>query len=149
MKAKKILVSFMLSCISSLFILSACSYQTIPTQTTFKEEDIRITDIKMATAVDENLMPVQAQETFPKNASKVYCWFKWHNAKVNTVILAKWHYVTDDIPVLDNAVVIPRKEGMGSVSLAMPEGKTLPIGLYRITLMLGKVPLRSLSFKVE
>lgn len=125
--------------------LAACSPPFSPKDSA----TIRITEIKMARGVDENLMPQTIVDIFPRGTSKVFCWFKWRNAKVNTVILAKWQYVTDDIPVLDNAIVIPRKEGMGSISLAMPEGKTLPSGIYRIDLLLEKKPLKSLSFKVE
>jgi hypothetical protein len=113
------------------------------------KKPIQITDIKIAMGIDENLMPVKVVDSLPKDTSKVYCWFKWRNAKVNTVILTKWRFVTDDIPILDNAVVIPRREGMGSISLTMPEGKTLPPGAYRVDLTWEDKPLKSLAFKVE
>lgn len=122
-------------------LLSACS---IP-----QSSSIRIIDVKIANAVDENLMPIKVTDTFPKGTPKVFCWFQWKDAKVDTEILAKWHYVTDDIRILDYTFKIPRKEGSGSVSLSMPEGKTLPSGSYRIDLTQGKYALKSLNFKVE
>ena len=115
----------------------------------FLNTDITITDAKIATGVDENLMPVKVTDVFPKDATKVSCWFQWRNAKINTQVLAKWHYVTDDVHILDYNFNIPKKDGNGSVVLSMPEGKTLPSGSYRVELYLGKNLLRSLNFKVE
>ena len=122
-----------------LFALSACCP---------KEGKILITDVKTATGVDEKLMPVGPTESFPEGASRVYCWFQWKEAKVDTQVTAKWHYVTDDIRVLDYTFNIPRKQGSGSVSLAMPEDKKLPSGTYRVDLTLGNRLLKSLTFKV-
>ena len=110
---------------------------------------IHLVDAKMANAVDENLMPVKIMDVFPKSTSKVSCWIKWEDAKINTQVLASWHYLTDDIHILDYTLNIPKKEGTGSVTLAMPDGKNLPSGSYKIDLILGKRVLRSLEFKVE
>lgn len=142
---KKIMTLIILFVSISIFFCACCQEAAIKGKTV----PIQITDIKMATGIDDNLMPVKTMDTFPKGSSKVYCWFKWRNAKVNMVILAKWQFVTDEISILDNAVVIPRKEGTGSVSLVMPEGKVLPSGAYRIDLILEDHPLKSFSFKVE
>jgi hypothetical protein len=123
------------------FILSGCS--------SLHKEKINITDAKIVTGVDEKLMPVEVLDVFPKDTAKVSCWFKWQGAKVGTEITAKWYFITDDIHVLDYQFNIPRKEGSGSVSLAMPEGKALPSGLYRIDLVERKRVLKSLTFKVK
>ena len=138
MRVKKI--AFIIYLVSMIFTLSACGLNL---------SDIAITDAKIVTAVDEKLMPVKVTDTFPKGTSKVSCWIEWRKAKINTQVVAKWHYVTDDIPILDYVFTIPKKEGMGSVTLAMPDGKLLPSGLYRIELALGKRVLKSLSFKIE
>jgi len=115
----------------------------------FFNRDITISDAKIVTGVDENLMPVQVTDTFPRGTSKVSCWFQWRNAKMNKQLLAKWHYVTDDVHILDYNFNIPKKDGSGSVALAMPEGKTLPVGSYKVGLYLDKRLLKSLNFKVE
>lgn len=113
------------------------------------KRDITITDAKIVAGVDEKLMPVKVTDVFPRGTSKVSCWFRWRDAKINTQILAKWHYVTDDVHILDYNFNIPKKDGMGSVMLSMPEGKTLPQGSYQVELFLGKRLIISLAFKVE
>ncbi|MDD5428712.1 MAG: hypothetical protein PHI58_05710 [Candidatus Omnitrophica bacterium] len=110
---------------------------------------INITDAKIVTAVDEKLMPVQVMDKFQKGTTKVVCWFQWKDAKVNTQVIAKWHYVTDDIHILDYTFSIPKKTGSGSVTLSAPEGKTLPAGEYKIELTAEKHSLRSLKFTIE
>ncbi len=129
--------------ISFLFIvfLSSCCF--------LQSEKICITDAKIAAGVDDKLMPVNITNMFPKETSKVSCWFQWKNAKINTPIVAKWHYITDNIHVFDYTFKIPRKEGKGSVALAMPEGKTLPPGEYKFDLTTDNHILKSLHFKIK
>jgi len=110
---------------------------------------IRVTDAKTATGVDEKLMPIKVMDVFPEGTRTVFCWFKWKNSEVNTAIVAKWYYVTDDIHVLNYTFRIPRKEGAGSVSLSMPEDKVLPSGSYRVDLVVDGHKLKSRTFKVE
>ena len=121
--------------------LSACSF--------FTASDIHIVDAKIVTAVNEKLMPVQITNTFPKGTSKVVCWFQWKDAKVHTQIMSKWHYVTNDIHILDYPFYIPEKMGTGSVELSSPKGKTLPVGNYQVQLLAGNHALKSLAFKIE
>ena len=125
---------------AAIFALPGCS---------FLNRDVTITDAKIATSVDENLMPVNVTDVFPKGATKISCWFQWRDAKINTQVMAKWHYVTDDVHILDYNFNIPKKSGNGSVILSMPEGKTLPSGSYKVGLYLGKALLKSLNFRVE
>lgn len=110
---------------------------------------ITISDAKTAASVDENLMPVNVTDKFPQGTSKISCWFKWRDTKVNTQVLTRWHYVTDDIPVLDYQFNIPKKDGAGSVALTMPGGKKLPSGSYKVDLIVNNRILRSLKFTVE
>jgi hypothetical protein len=106
-------------------------------------------DAKIATNIDEKLMPVQIASTFPSGTKQVFCWFKWENATVGTKVTARWHFVTDNIHILNYEFTIPRKEGSGGVSISMPEGKQLPEGTYRVDLMAGTTKLKTLTFKVE
>ena len=110
---------------------------------------ITITDAKTAGGIDDRFMPVQATNVFPTGTKNVYCWFQWRNAKVGTKLVAKWHYITDNIHILDYGFTIPRSEGSGGISLSMPEEKTLPAGLYKVDLTLGKYKLKTLSFRVQ
>jgi hypothetical protein len=131
--------AFLLAAI--VLTLSACSF--------FQSEGIKITDAKTVLSVDEKLMPIEPTSIFPKSSSKVVCWFQWKDAAVNTQIMAKWHYVTDDIHILDYPFSIPKKMGSGSVALSAPEGKTLPVGQYKIELVTGNHSLKSLTFTIE
>ncbi len=110
---------------------------------------VHFTNAKIATAVDENMLPVKVTNIFPAGTTQVFCWFQWQDSDVNTQIVAKWEYVTDRIHILDYAFSIPRRKGMGSISLSMPEGKTLPSGEYRINLTKEDQTLKSLLFKIK
>jgi hypothetical protein len=110
---------------------------------------VHFTDAKMAAGVDKNLAPVNVTDTFPQGTTRVFCWFRWKDSDINTQILAKWDYVTDQIHILDYVFFVPRRNGMGSVSLSMPEGKEMPSGTYRITFMLEKHILKSLTFEIK
>jgi hypothetical protein len=110
---------------------------------------IHLVDAKIATAVDENLMPLKITDIFPKDTAKVSCWIKWKDTKINTELVASWHYITDDIHILDYPFIIPKKEGAGSIVLTMPDGKNLPSGEYRVDLILGKRTLKRLTFRIE
>jgi hypothetical protein len=108
-----------------------------------------LVDAKIATAVDENLLPLKVTDIFPKDTNKVSCWIKWRDTKINTQLVASWHYITDDIHILDYSFIIPKREGMGSIVLAMPDGKNLPSGQYKVDLLLGKRVLKTLGFRIE
>ena len=111
---------------------------------------ITIRDAKIVTGVDKQMMPLKVTNFFPKNTSKVSAWISWRNARINTQILVKWYYVTDDVPIYDYVLNIPKREGIANVVLSMPEGKTLPTGSYKVTILLEKKQLtKSLVFEVE
>jgi len=138
MKIRKIIFAMVVFCAFSA--LSACA---------LRGRDVVLVDAKMVTAVDESLLPVKITDTFPKDTTKVSCWIKWRNSKINAQIFAKWHYVTDDIHILNYSFTIPKKEGAGSVTLSMPEGKRLPSGNYKVDLVSNNRVLKSLTFKIE
>ena len=112
--------------------------------------DILIDEAKIVTGVDSQMLPIKVTDFFPKNTEKVSAWISWRDAKINTQILVKWHYITDDIPIYNYTLSIPKKEGVASVVLAMPEGKTLPSGLYKVDILLGKKRLvETLTFEIQ
>jgi len=125
----------------SLFLLTSCGLQ--------QTGRFRLIDAKIATAVDENLAPLQVSDNFPKSQSSLSCWIKWQDAETNTQLLTKWHYVTDDVHISDHIFVIPKKDGVGSVEISMPEGKTFPQGQYRVDIVLGKRILKRLTFSIS
>ncbi len=110
---------------------------------------IRITDAKMATGLDDQLMPVNPTDVFPRNTQRVYCWFSWEGAVPQTEVKADWNYAIDDVHILTYSFRIPRKKGAGGISLLMPTGKVLPVGSYRVDLAVKNQVVQSLSFKVK
>jgi len=126
-----------------VFLLSVCALAGCA------DRSIVITDAKMATGIDEKFMPVAVTDVFPAGSTTVFCWFQWKNSQKNIRVTASWNFLTDSIHILDYEFVIPRKEGSGGVLLSMPNGKTLPIGSYKVDLLIDTHKLRSLTFKVE
>jgi len=110
---------------------------------------ITIIDAKIAAGLDKKFMPVNIAEVFPAQTQKVICWFKWKDAKINTEITAKWRYLTSDVQVLSHIFNIPKIAGAGGVVLSMPNNKTLPSGLYEVSLIFGKRTIKSLRFRIE
>ena len=108
-----------------------------------------LVDAKIATGIDDKFMPTDTTDKLPAGTSKVYCWFQWRNAPKDTKIVAHWHYVSEDVSILDYTFIIPKKNGVGSVSLEMPQGKTLPIGTYRVDLLSQNKKLKSVAFRVK
>ncbi len=132
-------IVFILSFFIIVVALSACSLPS---------KEITLLDAKIATAIDDKFQPLKVTNSFPEETANVFCWLKWKNAQTNTRLTAKWHYVTEDIHILDYAFAIPRKEGSGGISLSMPEGKTLPPGQYRVDVVLNNRTLRTLTFTI-
>ena len=121
-------------------ILSACN---------LGGRDITITDAKIVTDVDKDLAPVRIVDSLPAGATKVSCWMKWRDAKINAEILTKWHYITDDTHIADQTFIIPKRDGMGSVELEMSKGKILPPGIYKVDIVYGTRLLKTLRFEVK
>lgn len=110
---------------------------------------VRLVDAKMAQGVDEYFMPVDVTDSFPVGTERVTCWIKWKDSKINTEIIARWHYLTDDVHIVDYPFNIPKREGSGGITITMPGGKKFPAGSYKVDLLLDKRPLKSLTFRVE
>lgn len=126
--------------LTTVLFLSSCGLQG---------GGFKLVDAKMASGVDENILPQGAADIFPKEQSKLSCWFKWQGAEINTEIITKWHYITDDVHIADHAFVISKKDGAGSVEITMPEGRTFPQGQYKVDIVFGKQILKSLRFKIQ
>jgi hypothetical protein len=117
---------------------------------TTNRKDIIIQEAKVVTGVDKNIMPLKVTNFFPKNTSKVCVWISWHSAKINTQILVKWYYLTDDIPIYNYVLTISKRQGVANVELSIPEGKSLPSGSYKADIFSGKKHLtKTLTFEIE
>ena len=137
--------NFLILALSALFVasfaLSGCGISS--------PGKLKIIDIKMASAINEKLAPVNPANSFPNSISRVYCWFSWRNAAANMQLMAKWHYTSENINILNYPFNIPSQDGSGSVVLAMPEGQTLPSGSYKIDLIINNHIMKSCEFRIE
>ena len=111
--------------------------------------EICITDAKMATGLDDQFMPAQVTDVFPRDTKRVVCWFSWENAVPKTEMKAAWNYEIDDVNILTSDFRIPRRKGFGGISLTMPPDKVLPVGAYRIDIIAKNKILKSITFKVK
>ncbi len=142
MSMKRLLNLYLLVWVLLSCVLTSAGYA--------ENASIQIVEMKTAQNIDEKYRPVNPASSFSADTSKVYCWFKWKDGQTNTPISAQWTYLTENIPVLDYKIVIPRREGAGGVALSMPEDKKLPAGEYEVTLKTDAgTALKSLKFKVE
>ncbi len=125
------------------------TFQTLFNSSKAAVGDVHITDAKMAVGLDDQLMPVQVTDVFPRDTKRVFCWFSWENAIPKMEIKADWNYIIDDVQILAYAFRLPRKKGSGGISLTMPTDKVLPVGSYRIDFIAKNKILKSLTFKVK
>jgi len=134
-------------------VLTFIAIAAVPALFTYhlsSHEGIIIREAKIVTGVDSDIRPLKVTNLFSKNTSKVCAWISWRDAKINTQLLVKWYYLTDDTPIYDYSLNIPKREGVANVVLSMPEGKTLPSGSYKVTISLGKKQLaKPLVFEIE
>jgi hypothetical protein len=122
------------------------------TRTIFAEAEVfgvKITDAKIATGLNEQLMPIQVTDVFPRDTRQVFCWFSWSDAIPKMEMKVVWNYEIDDIKVLTYDFRVPRKKGSGGISLTLPIGKVLPLGSYRVDIIAQNKVLKSLTFKVK
>ena len=73
-------------------VTAACAYAA---------ENFTIGEIRMAKGIDADFRPVEPMEVFPAGTSKVFCWFNSKDGDPSVPLLARWHYVTENIPVLE------------------------------------------------
>jgi hypothetical protein len=111
--------------------------------------EIKVTDIRTASGISDQYEPVGAAAVFPLGTAKVYCWFQWENAPDGTALKARWTYLTKKIKIFEYPVSIPKTAGAGGIAMAMPKGRSLPPGAYRVELLDDKKkPVKSLDFSV-
>ncbi len=99
------------------------------------ESKIKLTEIRTAVGISDKYEPVGPTEVFALGTTKIYCWFKWENAAAAEPLQARWTYLTKKIKIFEYPVAIPKPEGAGGIAMAMPKGRSLPPGKYRVDLL--------------
>ena len=99
-----------------------------------------LSDATMCTSLDLLTdKPLDKIDVFPNDISKIFCSVKVNNGGFNTVIKARWTYVSGELEKMKGQIIYePTTKAEGreyiSFSIGMQPGKTLPIGQYNITL---------------
>ena len=133
------------------FILLLIFAQSVQLQAA-SADPFEITDIKFCQNVDKNRNPIDMTSKFPAGTQVIYAWFSWKNAPRSQKIIAGWHYVSEDIHILDTPITLTRRSDQGVLSLRMPKDKSLPEGSYRLDISIDektKKVLKSASFTVR
>jgi hypothetical protein len=99
-----------------------------------------LSDATMCTSLDLLTdKPLDKMDVFPNDISKIFCSVKVNNGDFNTVIKARWTYVSGELEKMKGQTIYePTAKAEGrkyiSFSIGMQPGKTLPNGQYNITL---------------
>lgn len=113
------------------------------------EEDLVIRASGMAAAIDAQYQPIGPATVFPAGTRKVCFWFRWEHAAAERKLHARWTYYPLDLTISSSDLTLPRVNGSGGVCFSMPPGKTMPSGLYGVTLRDGPRVLAARLFRVN
>lgn len=97
--------------------------------------------------------PIDKIDLFPSDVSKVYCSVKLVKADFNTLIKARWTYISGAAEALKGQVIAnPSTKAEGreyiSFSIGLPPGKQFPTGEYSVGLFIEDKEQVTLPFKV-
>ncbi|MGD0854834.1 MAG: hypothetical protein ABSA18_03420 [Dehalococcoidia bacterium] len=113
-----------------------------------------LSDATMCTSL--NLLtnePLDKIDVFPSDISKIFCSVKVNNGDFNTVIKARWTYVSGELENMKGKIIYePTTKAEGreyiSFSIGMQPGKQLPKGQYNITLFVESKEQVNVPFTV-
>ena len=141
---KKLLRKTFFPSLIILLLVLAQSFQLQAAST----DPFEISEVKFCRNVDKNRNPGDVTSKFPQGTQTIYAWFSWKNAPRSQKITAGWHYVSEDIHILDTPITLTRRTDQGVLSLKMPKDKSLPEGSYRLDIAADGKVLKSASFTV-
>jgi len=131
---------FLYPCILALTIVMAgCSFTTA-----------NLTDLKMASAVDEDSFPTTVTNVFQTNSAVIYATGAYNNAPEGTTVAAEWHYLdaTPTIYIDDAILTVDGVSGQFSFSLSKPTNGW-PTGSYEVRFFIDDIHVSTLPFTVE
>lgn len=128
----------------SVVLLPACQRNVPP---------FEITDAKTCLEISADRTPVTVVSEFSPQTNQVHCWFAWQNAKRDLKLTARWYNTSEGLHILDFPLTLTRRSDQGAVSLKMPQGRSLPVGAYRVDFsldsVLGPKVVKSVPFTVQ
>ncbi|RPJ63654.1 MAG: hypothetical protein EHM12_01755 [Dehalococcoidia bacterium] len=113
-----------------------------------------LSEVTMCTSL--NLLtnkPLDKTDIFPNDISIIFCSMKLDEADFNTVIKARWTYISGELDSFKGKTIYEpttKAEGLEyiSFSIGMSPGKQLPIGQYNITLFVDGKEQANVPFTV-
>lgn len=113
-----------------------------------------LSDITMCGSVDlSTSKPIGKTDIFPNDTSNIFCSVKVNNADFNTIIKARWTYVSGDLESMKGKTIYEpavQAEGRDYIpfSISVPVGKQFPNGQYSVTLSVENKEQGSATFTV-
>ena len=134
---KKLMVFIFLTV--GIFFLSACSFTTA-----------NFTDLKMASEVDKQNLPVTITSTFTTTSPIIYVTGIIKNAPEGTVIKSEWYYLETEDPIFIDDVEYEVNDVTTAFDFSLSKPTAgWPAGSYEVKLYIDGTYKSSLSFKVE
>jgi len=108
-------------------------------------------DVQTARGVSDT-GPVGVARVFPPDVGRIHVWFRFRDLPAGTELRSEWffgspsamHKVTEVTTQLDHDI-----QSWGQFSLHMQQGRTFPVGEYRVDIFRGPTKESSISFRVE
>jgi hypothetical protein len=109
----------------------------------------RLTETAMASMVDpETMQAVSKTDRFRPDTSVIYATALLKNAPEDTLITAKWYYVTEDIDIASVDIESTETNQYVSFSLSRPDNG-FPVGDYEVALYIDGELSETLKFSVK
>jgi hypothetical protein len=136
-KMKKIL--FILMVLTLSFSLASCSFTTA-----------NISDLSMATEVDQDNLPISIASTFSTSTPVIYATGKLNNAPDGTKLTAEWYYLDQNPAYLitGTELNIENVNTNFSFYLSIPDNGW-PQGNYSVKFYIDGEEASSIDFQVE
>ena len=146
---KKVFYFLVIACLSSVLLssLTSCGGKA-----EFSFTTARISEAKMATSLDEDMLPVNLTDEFSPDTAKICLSIRLTNAPPDTEVKAEWIYVQGEIEDLEN-YLIDTVSGQGEndayvgFTLSRPDNGW-PVGEYNVVLSIDGKKKLTVPFEV-
>lgn len=137
--------------LSLLLLSGTASADSAETETVSRPaaQTFTLTSIQLGEALSPDLSVGTPAARFKSDTARIYCSFSWAGAGAGDTLNARWHYLDENIHILNFPIPLEQASGSGATSLSMPAGKKFPSGYYRVELSCKSKPVGSAVFLIE